>query len=438
MDADLILHNATEVATCAGPAPLKGERQGQAGVLRNASIAGRKGRIVFIGSADECQRRVQLSRRGVELDASGCSIVPGFVDGHTHLVFAGDRRQELRRRLAGATYEDIAAEGGGILATVAATCAATEGELASASRVRLRGMLACGTTTAEVKSGYGLTVADELKILRAIRRAGAMQPVDLVPTFLGAHEIPLAYRSNPASYVALVVEKMVPEVAENHLAESCDVFCERGAFTVDQSRCVLQAARATGLQTRVHANEFHASGGARLAAEVGARSADHLIFIDDDDVRSLAEAGTVATLLPAAAFYLKLGRYAPARLLIEQGVPVALGTDLNPGPGLAASMPFVITLACFGMAMTLEESLVAATINSAYALNRHDVTGSLEVGKYFDAVVIHGPLDALLAMGASPIRQVIKRSHVVYQARPLAWGPRSRHRAEKDLPNEER
>jgi imidazolonepropionase len=430
MDADLILHNATEMATCAGPAPFRGERQAQTRILRNASIAGRRGRIIFVGAAVDCQRRIRLAAGGVELDASGCSLVPGFVDAHTHLVFAGDRRDELRRRLEGTTYEEIAADGGGILRTVAATRTATEGELASAARVRLRGMLACGTTTAEVKSGYGLTVADELKMLRAIRRVGSMQPVDLVPTFLGAHGIPVEYRTTPASYVASVVEKMLPEVVETHLAESCDVFCERGAFTVDQSRCVLEAARAAGLQTRVHANEFHASGGAMLAAEIGARSADHLIFAEREDARAMASAGTVATLLPAAAFYLKVGRYAPARMLIEEGVPVALGTDLNPGPGQAASMPFVITLACFGMGMTLDEAVVAATINSAYALNRHDVTGSLEVGKYFDAVVLNGSLDSLLTMGASPIRQVIKRSRVVFQSRPLAWGPRSRHRAD--------
>ena len=283
-------------------------------------------------------------------------------------------------------------------------------------------MLEAGTTTAEVKSGYGLTPGDELKMLRAIARLQAMQPIGLVPTFLGAHEVPPEFRHDPPAYVELVASDMVPAVAAAGLAESCDVFCEGGAFTVEQSRVVLAAARRAGLATRVHADELSASGGARLAAEVGARSADHLVFVTREGARALAAAGTVATLLPAAAFYLKLGRFAPARLLIDEGVAVALGTDFNPGPGLAVSMPFVLTLACFGMALTLDESLVAATINAAYALNRHDRLGSLEVGKQFDAVVLHGPLDVLLQGGAAPVRQVIKSGRIVCESRRASAG----------------
>ena len=417
MRADLILHNVREIATCAGAAPRAGTRQGDAGIIRDASIAGRGGRIVFVGAADDCRRLVTLEDGGAQLDGSGCSIVPGLVDAHTHAVYAGDRREELRRRLAGASYEAIAAEGGGILATVGATRRATEAQLAESARPRLQRMLESGTTTVEIKSGYGLTLEDELKMLRAIGRLRGTQPVEPVPTFLGAHEVPLEFRHDPSAYVDVVVREMIPAVAASGLAESCDVFCERGAFTVEQSQAVLEAARRAGLATRVHADEFTESGGALLAGEVGARSADHLVFVTRDGARALAGAGTVATLLPAAAFYLKLGRFAPARLLIEEGVAVALGTDFNPGPGLAVSMPFVVTLACFGMALTLEESLVAATINAAYALNRHDRVGSLEAGKEFDAVVLDGSLDVLLHGGAAPVRGVIKSGRIVHESR---------------------
>jgi imidazolonepropionase len=297
---------------------------------------------------------------------------------------------------------------------VGATRLASEHELVASATRRLWRMLRCGTTTAEVKSGYGLTLEDELKMLRTVGRLQSAQPVELVPTFLGAHEVPPEFRDDPSAYVALVTERMIPAVAAAGLAETCDVFCERGVFTVEQSRAVLVAARAAGLGTRVHAEEFAASGGAALAAEVGARSADHLVCVTREGARALARAGTVATLLPAAAFYLKLGRHAPARMLIDEGVAVALGTDFNPGAGLATSMPFVLTLACFGMGLTLDESLVAATLNAAYALNRHASVGSLEEGKQLDAVVVEGSLDALLAMGPSPIRQVIKRGRIVY------------------------
>ena len=414
MLADLIIHNALEIATCAGPAPRRGSAQGDAGVLHEASIAAHEGRIVFVGSADECRLRVSLLPHGTGIDAAGCGVAPGFVDAHTHLVFAGDRIGELGRRLAGATYQEIAAGGGGILSTVEATRRATGEQLVESSLPRLGRMLRCGTTTAEVKSGYGLTVESELKMLRAIRRLGESQPVNLIPTFMGAHEIPREYRADPDAYVALVVEQMIPAVAEAGLATSCDVFCETGVFTVEQSRAVLAAARRSGLQVRVHADELAASGGAELAAEVGARSADHLVHATERGARALAASGTVATLLPAASLFLKLGRYAPARMLIDSGVPVALGTDLNPGGGLTPSMPFVMSLACFGMGLTLEEALVAGTINAAYALDVHERTGSLEPGKQMDAVIVDGPLVNLLAPDAGYVRRVLKGGRIVY------------------------
>lgn len=413
MIADFVIRHARLALTCAGPAPRRGPAQREAGPIPDATIAARDGQIRFVGRTDEWDRIGSTTPHAVVVEATACTVVPGFVDPHTHVVFAGDRREELRRRLAGASYAQIAAEGGGILSTVRATRAASEDRLLAETRPRLEEMLRCGTTTCEAKSGYGLATDAELKMLRVVRRLAGSQPIDLVPTFLGAHEVPVEYRGNRDGYVALIVDEMIPAVAREGLAEWCDVFCETGVFTPEDSREILQAARGAGLKPRIHADELAASGGSRIAAEVGARSADHLIFVDRESAAGMAKASVVATLLPIAAFYLKLGRFAPARMLIDAGVPVALATDLNPGGGFSPSMPFAITLACFGMQLTFEEALVAATLNAAYALDRHDRVGSLEVGKQMDAVLVAGDAVDLLRIGAQSIRMVIKRGETV-------------------------
>jgi len=407
--ADFVIEDADLIVTCAGSAPKHGASQRDIAAVRRASIAAANGTIVFVGSADSLHRGVTIAPDAVRMDARGCSVIPGFVDPHTHLVFAGDRREELQRRLSGASYAEIAAEGGGILQTVAATRAASEDDLTAAARARLDEMAAHGTTTCEAKSGYGLTLDTELRQLRVIKCLNDTHAVDIVPTFLGAHEIPPEYQARPDDYVALVAHEMIPRVASERLAEWCDVFCDQGAFTPQESVAILSAGRRAGLKPRVHADELARSGGAEVAAKVGARSADHLIHVDEEGAAALAAAGTCAILLPAAAFYLKAGRFAPARMLIERDVPVALGTDLNPGAGFSPSMPFAITLACFGMGMTLEEALVAATINAAWSLDRADSVGSLEPGKLMDAVIVDGHLADLLRVGRSPIRSVIKR-----------------------------
>ncbi len=409
--ADFVIENADLVATCAGPAPKHGAAQGEIAPLHRASVAALRGSIVFVGPPDVLAASVTLEPGAERIDARGCSVVPGFVDAHTHLVFAGDRRDELQRRLSGATYAQIAAEGGGILRTVAATRAASEQELVAGARARLDEMAAHGTTTCEAKSGYGLTLDAELRQLRVIKTLNDTQPVDLVATFLGAHEIPPEYQARPDDYVALVVNEMIPRVAAEQLAEWCDVFCDEGAFTPQESVAILTAGARAGLKPRVHADELARSGGSEVAAKVGARSADHLIHVDEEGADALAASGVCAVLLPAAALYLKAGRFAPARMLIERGVPVALGTDLNPGAGFCSSMPFAMTLACFAMKMTLEEALVAATINAAWSLDRADTVGSLEPGKLMDAVIVDGHLADLLRVGRSPIRSVIKRGN---------------------------
>jgi imidazolonepropionase len=412
--ADFLIDNADLVATCAGPGPRRGPAQNDISAIANASVAGFEGRIVFVGPATDAARTITLSADAEVIDGTGCTVVPGFVDPHTHLVFAGDRRDELRRRLAGASYADIAASGGGIVKTVAATRAASDHELVGLARQRLAEMLACGTTTAEAKSGYGLELAAELRLLRAIRTVAAGQPIDLTATFMGAHEVPVEYRGRRNDYVRTVIDEMIPAVGAERLAEWCDVFCETGVFTPDDSRAILEAGLRHGLKPRIHADELGLSGGSRVAAEVNARSADHLIFVDETHAGKLAENHVVATLLPSAAFFLKLGRYAPARMLIERGVAVALATDLNPGGGFTTSMPFVMTLACFGMNLTLEEALIGATLNAAASLDRADTIGSLEPGKQFDAVVVNGVLTDLIRVGGPVIKNVIKHGRVVH------------------------
>jgi imidazolonepropionase len=411
--ADFVIRNTSEILTCAGPAPRLGPRQADARSVPRAAIAAYRGRIVFVGFESLLANEVEIETDAVVIDAQGGAVVPGFVDPHTHVVFAGDRREELRRRLTGATYEQIAAEGGGILGSVIATRAASEASLAADTRGRLDEMLRCGTTTCEAKSGYALTTEGELKMLRTVRALGATHPIELSPTFMGAHEVPVEYRHRRRAYVDLIISEMIPLVAREGLAEWCDVFCETGVFTPGESREILEAGRAAGLKPRIHADEFAASGGSQVAADVGARSADHLIFVDEAGATGLAAAGVVATLLPIASFYLKLGRFAPARMLIQRGVAVALATDVNPGGGLSPSMPFAMTLACFGMNLTFEEALVGATINAACSIDRQDRVGSLEPGKQMDAVVVHGAAINLIRIGAETIRAVVKRGRLV-------------------------
>ena len=417
--ADFLIERADLIATCGGGAPKRGPAQADIAPLTHAIVAAHEGRIVYVGPTDSLAQRVHVLPGATRIDARGCTVVPGFVDAHTHVVFAGDRGGEIRRRLAGATYKEIADSGGGILATVAATRAASEEELVELTRPRLDAMLACGTTTCEAKSGYGLTTDSELRQLRALRTLDHGHDLDIVPTFLGAHEIPPEYRHDRDAYVRLVVDEMIPSVAGEGLAEFCDVFCERGVFTPEESRSILTAGVRAGLKPRIHAHEFERSGGCEVAAAMAAVSADHVVHANAEDADALASSVACATLLPTAAFYLKLGRYAPARLMIERRVAIALGTDLNPGGGLSPSMPFAITLACMCMGMTIDEALVAATINAAASLQREHLIGSLEPGKLMDAVVVRGDLVDLLRVGVSAIKMVIKRGRTVLGNPPV-------------------
>jgi imidazolonepropionase len=412
--ADFAVRRIGQLATLAGKAPRTGAAMRELGLRRGAALAASLGRIAWVGDDGAFEANVALAPDAAVLDAAGAAVVPGFVDAHTHLAFAGDRDDEIRRRLAGASYEEIAAAGGGIVRSVEATRAAPVEELAALVAGRLDEMLSCGTTTAEVKSGYGLETAAELRSLEAIRLAAQGHPVTVVATFLGAHEVPREHRGDRARYVDLLVNEMIPEVAARRLAVFADVFCERGVFSVEESRRILLAARAQGLGLRIHADELADTGGARLAGELRARSADHLVFVSGPGMHALAEASCVATLLPSAAFYLRLGRFAPARGLVEAGVPVALASDVNPGGGLSPSLRLAMALGCFGMGLSLEESLTAVTINAACSLDLQDELGSLEPGKRADLLVLRSTrLLDLVRVGVPAIRAVVKGGRVV-------------------------
>jgi imidazolonepropionase len=414
IEADLAVRRIGLLATLAGPAPRAGAAMRELGVRRDAAVAADGGRIAWVGPEADFAAAVGLREGAEEVDAGGAAVVPGLVDAHTHLAFAGDRDDEIRRRLAGASYREIAAAGGGIVRTVAATRDASVEELAELVAARLDEMLLCGTTSAEVKSGYGLETGAEIRSLEAIQLAAAGHPVRVVPTFLGAHEVPPEHRGDRARYLDMLVLEMIPTVATRGLAAFADVFCEQGVFSVEESRRILLAARERGLKLRIHADELAATGGAELAGELGARSADHLVHVSASGMRALAACGCVATLLPAAAFYLRLGRFAPARELIAAGAPVALASDVNPGGGLSPSLPFAMALACFGMGLSLEEALSAVTVNAACSLDLQHEIGSIEVGKRADLVLLRSArLLDLVRVGVPAIRAVVKDGRVV-------------------------
>jgi imidazolonepropionase len=420
MQVDLLIEHAAQLVTVASPGgPKRGAAMRDPGIVADGALAIDGGRIVAVGTTAEVRAEVGGAERTI--DARGRAVLPGFVDAHTHLVFAGDRVDEFERRLAGATYLEIMAGGGGIMSTVRATRAASKEQLVAESAARLREMLIHGTTTAEAKSGYGLNTADELKMLRAIDRLAAEQPVELVPTFLGAHALPAEYDGSADEYIALVVDEMLPAVRAAYAGRPLpyvDIFCDDGAFDVTQLERVLGAARAQGFPLRAHLDEFAALGGTPAAAALGAASVDHLIASGDDDLAALRDhPATIPTLMPATPFGLGLGRYAPARrMLDEYGLAVALGSDLNPGTCWCVSMPFAMALACRGMQLTPAEALAAATINAAHSVGRGAEVGSLEVGKQADVVLLRVPDYRHLAyrVGENLVETVIKRGEVVW------------------------
>lgn len=384
--SELIIENVSQLVTLRGPArPRVGAEMRELGIINSGALLARDGVIVAVGAASEVAP--QAGADVIRIDACNSVVMPGFVDAHTHPVFAGTREDEYEMRAAGLTYQQIASQGGGIRSTVRKTRAASEDELFEMALPRVRSLLEHGTTTVEAKSGYGLSVDGELKILRVIRRLNAETPLELIPTFLGAHEIPDEYRGAREDYIRLVIDEMLPRVAAEGLARYCDVFCESHVFTVDESRRVLARAKELGLGVRLHAEQLSLSGGSNLAAELGAATADHLEWIDAEGIVTMKRAGVIAVLLPGAVFNLGLTRYAPARAMIEADLAVALATDFNPGSSPTPSMQMILSIACAQMRMTPAEAITAATINAAYSLACGERLGSLEAGKQADVVV---------------------------------------------------
>ena len=381
----LLIKNIGLLATPAGRTARRGADQGDVRFLQDAWVRIEDGVITAVGTGTP-----ERPAGAEELDAEGRLVTPGLVDAHTHLIFGGWRQNELAMKLRGVPYLDILAQGGGILSTVRATRSAGQGAREDKARLALDEMLSFGTTTCEAKSGYGLDQDTELKQLRAIRALNGSHPVDLVPTFLGAHALPEDYKADRAAYIRLLCEEMIPAAAAEGLAEFCDVFCETGVFTAEESRTILEAGRRCGLAAKIHADEIDAIGGSRLAGELGAVSAEHLIVCPPEGIAAMARGGTVACLLPCTSFYLGAA-FAPARDMIAAGVPVALATDFNPGSCPCLNMQLAMSLGCLKYRMTPEEVLTAVTLNGAAAIGRADRIGSAEPGKAGDLVVWNAP-----------------------------------------------
>ena len=382
----LVVLNCGQVVTLAGPArPRVGAELRELGIVAPGAMLVRDGFIGNVGTNAEAEEWIDGDTTIV--DAGGRVVLPGFVDAHTHPVFAGTRVDEFEERSKGATYQEIAARGGGIQSTVNRTRAASVDELVATGRRYAEWFLRGGTTTVEAKSGYGLSLEDELKILRAIKRLDHDTPLRYVPTFLGAHSVPPEYRSRRDEYISLIIDEMLPQVAQQKLAEFCDVFCEERVFTTDESWKILSAARCHGLELRMHADQLSLSGGAKLAAELGTVTADHLEHTDADGIAALKLAGVQPVLLPGSVYALGSSRYPEAREMIDAGLAVVLATDFNPGSSPTPSMTMIFSLASTHMQMTPAEAITAATINAAYSLNRGDHLGSLEPGKMADFVI---------------------------------------------------
>ncbi len=416
-DNRLVVHNIRQLVTCEPDLFSASDDAGRAiGLIEDACIAVSGGVIQWVGRQVDFDGRDWTDAR--QIDGTAYVILPGLVDAHTHTVFAGTREREYEMRMQGASYMEIAREGGGINATVREVRKASVDELVASGLRRLRSMMRAGTTTVEIKSGYGLSLNDEIKMLEAIGRLNAEAEVDVVATFMGAHEFPPEFRQARQRYVDMVCEEMIPAVAEQGIAEFCDVFCEEGVFTAEQSRRVLTSGRERGLKPKIHADEFADSGGAAVAADVGAVSAGHLGFATPGGLEAMKQAGTVAVLLPGVSVGLGKMQFSDARLMLGMGLDVAVATDFNPGSSIVNSLPIVSSLACSFMKMSAAEVVLGMTISAARAVCRHDRVGSMKPGKQADMVLFAIPDFRYIPyhLGGDIVARVLKRGHIVFDS----------------------
>ena len=384
-------------------------------IIKNAAIASYKGKIVAFGETEKICANIKLSPNSDIIDASNKVVAPGFVDPHTHPIFFGTREKEFEQRIKGKSYREISEAGGGIRFSVRQLRQASKEELINHALPYLDRFLSLGTTTIEAKSGYGLTMEDEIKSLEVIKELNRLHPIDLIPTFLGAHEIPDEYRNNRKEYINLIIKEMLPLVVEKKLAEFCDIFCEEHVFNLGESEKILSAAQESGLKLKIHADQLTASGGTELAAKLEAVSADHLDYITPQAIEKIKVSGTVPVLLPGAVFFLGLQRYAPARLMIDAGLRIALATDFNPGSCMSESMPLMMTLSCIYMKMLPEEAWLAATIHAAQAVSREKTLGTFNIGAQADMVIWDIPNYQYLPyhFGVNLVDRVIKSGKII-------------------------
>jgi imidazolonepropionase len=413
-----LISGASQILTLRGRGPRRGDGLANVAIVKNAAVLIADSLIAAVGPRAQVEAH-PLARGAQQIDAAGQVVLPGFVDSHTHLIHAASRADEYELRITGASYEEIAKRGGGILNSVVKLRGASSDALKQRAHLALKQFAAYGTTTVEAKSGYGLDLVSELKILKLHKELSAEQPLDIVSTFLGAHVIPGEFRTRPSGakdYISLLIDKLIPDIASQKLAEFCDVFCERGAFSVAQSKQILEAGKRYGLRPRVHAEQLSHTGGTQLAVRLGAASCDHLEKINRADIRALAKSKTTATLLPGCDFHLGLKQYAPARELIDARAIVALATDYNPGTSPTVSMPMILSLACNQLRMTPAEAITAATINSAYSLGRDKQIGSLEVGKVADIAIfdVDDYREIPYYFGMNTCHTTIKRGQIIY------------------------
>ena len=418
MSSSLLITGVSQLLTLRGRGPRRGKALSNLGIIEDGALLVRDGTIAEVGARAQVESLPE-ARDAELLDVGERVILPGFVDSHTHLVHAASRAEEYELKIAGASYEEIARKGGGILNSVKKLRAATTETLELRALSALKKFAEYGTTTLEAKSGYGLDLTSELTILGLHKRLQALQRIEIASTFLGAHTVPAEYRNKPNGterYISLLTETIIPGIGEARLAEFCDVFCDRGAFTVEQSKRILQAGRQWGMSPRLHAEQLSRTGATQLAVQLGAVSCDHLEHVNRADIRALAKSKTVATLLPGCDFHLGLRRYAPARDLIEAGATVALATDYNPGTSPTVSMPMILSLACSQLRMTPAEAITAATINGAYALQREKTIGSLEIGKQADLAVfdVADYREIPYYFGVNTCWKTLKRGEVIH------------------------